>query len=335
MSEDALNNSPSLALMQEWRQRGLISEETHAALLAQLRPASVWRQWASWNLLGLGTTLVLAGIIFFFAYNWQGMARLERLTLVQGGLFASAMGSRIAGSRTLVGHMLTLAACVMIGVFLAVFGQSYQTGADTYELFAGWAALMLIWVVGQQFAPLWVLWLCVLSTGLWFYYTGVSRWPSEGQVWRSLIAVGALHLVALVLREGLLKRGALWLADSWLRIWLLLVALGSFTVPAIVWAYERNLDEAKGLAACFWILTCGVGFYVYRYRLQSLGALGLVLCSGCAVLLSLIARMFFEKWDLGMVMIYGLMVTGILGAMIAWLRSLGRQMNQETRGDQS
>jgi uncharacterized membrane protein len=335
MSEDALTNSPSLALIQDWRQRGLISEDTHAALLAQLRPASIWRQWASWNLLGLGTTLVLAGIIFFFAYNWQGMGRMERLTAAQVGLFAAAIGSRFSGSHILVGHMLTLAACVMIGVFLAVFGQSYQTGADTYELFTGWAALMLIWVVAQQFAPLWVLWLGVLSTGFWFYFAGADRWRSDEPVWLAFMAIGALHLLALALREGLLKRGALWLADPWLRIWLLLVALGCFTLPAIVWAYEWNIEESRGLAAGFWIPTCGVGFYLYRYRLPSLGALGLILCSLCAIVLSLIARLFFEKWDLGLIMIYGLIVTGLLGALIAWLRALGRQMNHESRRDPS
>lgn len=334
LSENVLDRSPSLALIQDWRQRGLITAETHGALLAQLRPAPVWRQWASWNLLGLGATLVLAGIIFFFACNWQGMSRMERLSVAQVGLFAAAIASRIAGARTLAGHMLILAACVMIGVFLAVFGQAYQTGADTYGLFTGWAALMLVWVAAQCFAPLWIVWLCVLSAGLWFYYTGTSRWPGEEQIWRSFLAVGLLHLVALLLREWLLNRGAQWLAGAWLRMWLLLIALGIFTVPAVVWAYALDFDAGKGPLVLAWALTCAAGFYAYRYRIPCLGALGLVLCSACAVLLSLIAKVFIGHGDIGATMLYGLVATGVLGGMVAWLRALGRQMNLESQGGQ-
>lgn len=335
MPTSPLDRPPSLGLIQDWYQRGLITADTHRALLAQLRPAPVWRQWASWNLLGLGTTLLLAGIIFFFAYNWQGMTRLERLAVAQVGLFGAAIASRIVGSRTLPGHMLMVAACVMIGVVLAVFGQAYQTGADTYGLFTGWAALMLVWVVAQCFAPLWIVWLCVLSTGIWLYIFDVSPWPEEEQFWRAFATTGLLHGAALAAREMLLRRGADWLSGTWLRMWLLLAVLGNVTVPAVVWAYEWELDHGKGPAVALWALTCGVGFYVYRYRLPSLGALGLILCSGCAVLLSLLAKFFFAlDDDLGMGMLYGLVATGLLGAMVALLRALGQQMNRETQGGQ-
>jgi uncharacterized membrane protein len=335
MPTSPLDRPPSLGLIQDWHQRGLITAETHRALLAQLRPAPLWRQWASWNLLGLGTTLLLAGIIFFFAYNWQGMTRLERLAVAQVGLFGAAIASRIVGSRTLPGHMLMVAACVMIGVVLAVFGQAYQTGADTYGLFTGWAALMLVWVVAQCFAPLWIVWLSVLSTGIWLYIFDVSPWPEEEQFRHAFAATGLLHLVALVVREGLLMRGADWLSGTWLRMWLLLAVLANVTVPAVVWAYTWELEPGRAAVVALWALTTGVGFYVYRYRLPSLGALGLILCSGCAVLLSLLAKVFFTNdADLGIGMLYGLVATGVLGAMVAWLRALGQQMNKEQQGGQ-
>lgn len=335
MPTSPLDRPPSLGLIQEWYQRGLITADTHRALLAQLRSVPVWRQWASWNLLGLGTTLVLAGVIFFFAYNWQGMTRLERLAVAQVGLFGAAIMSRIVGSRTLPGHMLMVAACVMIGVVLAVFGQAYQTGADTYGLFTGWAALMLVWVVAQCYAPLWILWLSVLTTGIWLYIIDVSPWPEHEQFWTALRGTALLHLLALVVRERLLKRGADWLSGTWLRMWLLLAVLGNVTVPAVVWAYEWELDHGKGPAVALWALTCGVGFYVYRYHLHSLGALGLILCSACAVLLSLLAKVFFTNdADLGTGTAYGLVATGVLGAMVAWLQALGQQMNKEQQGGQ-
>ncbi|MBC8290414.1 MAG: DUF2157 domain-containing protein, partial [Planctomycetes bacterium] len=47
----------------------------------------------------------------------------------------------------------------MGGVFLAVFGQVYQTGADEWLLFAGWAGLILPWTALSRFEALWILWL--------------------------------------------------------------------------------------------------------------------------------------------------------------------------------
>lgn len=336
MPTSPLDRPPSLGLIQDWYQRGLITAETHRALLAQLRPAPVWRQWASWNLLGLGTTLLLAGIIFFFAYNWQGMTRLERLAVAQVGLFGAAIASRLVGSRTLPGHMLMVAACVMIGVVLAVFGQAYQTGADTYGLFTGWAALMLVWVVAQGFAPLWIVWLCVLSTGIWFYAQTPGRWWGEDRAeWDALGLIGVLHLVALVAREMLLRRGVSWLAGTWLRLWLLLVALGLFTFPAMIWAFSWEVPRGVGPLLLAWVATCGLGFFIYRFRLRSLGALGLILCSVCTVFLAVMARVLLDDPEVGSILIYGMLVTAVLGGLLAALRALGRQMANEDMGGEA
>ena len=48
--------------------------------------------------------------------------------------------------------------CVLLslltGALLALSGQVYQTGADTFELFAWWAVLILPWVLVSRFSPL-------------------------------------------------------------------------------------------------------------------------------------------------------------------------------------
>jgi len=141
-------------------------------------------------------------------------------------LFGAAIASRIVGSRTLPGHMLMVAACVMIGVVLAVFGQAYQTGADTYGLFTGWAALMLVWVVAQCFAPLWIVWLCVLSTGIWLYIFDVSPWHEEEQFWRAFATTGLLHGQRWPHGKCCCGVGSTGSSGTWLRMWLLLAALG-------------------------------------------------------------------------------------------------------------
>ena len=48
------------------------------------------------------------------------------------------------------GKAALLAAALLTGGLLALIGQTYQTGADTFELFATWAALILPWVLAIQ-----------------------------------------------------------------------------------------------------------------------------------------------------------------------------------------
>ena len=127
--------------------RGLLTEEARRVARAWLRPPELWGTWVSRLLLLLGTSLVLAGIIFFFAHNWERLGPLLKLGLIQGAMLACLLGAWLVRSSTLPCQVLLTAACVLVGVLLAVYGQIYQTGADAFELFLGWWVLILPWVL--------------------------------------------------------------------------------------------------------------------------------------------------------------------------------------------
>ncbi|MCP4622686.1 MAG: DUF2157 domain-containing protein, partial [bacterium] len=137
---------------------GLLSDEAFTVARVVLRPGSNWLSWARRMLLFLGGALVLAGVIFFFAYNWASMGRLLKLGLIQAGIFACIIVSRSRGRGSLGGKMLLLSGSVLVGVLLAVYGQIYQTGADAFELFVGWGVLISVWVIFSEFAALWMVW---------------------------------------------------------------------------------------------------------------------------------------------------------------------------------
>ena len=65
----------TIRIIRKLHQDGLLSEVAFEAGRSLLRPASVWLAWARRMLLFFGSTLVLAGVIFFFAYNWAEMGR--------------------------------------------------------------------------------------------------------------------------------------------------------------------------------------------------------------------------------------------------------------------
>src|SRR5918999_490511 len=103
---------------------------------------SAWHRFLSRTLALLGTALILAGVVCFFAYNWDRLGRFGKLGLIETGIVAAALVAWWRLPRV-SGQIALTAAAVLVGPLLAVYGQTYQTGADPYGLFLTWALLEL------------------------------------------------------------------------------------------------------------------------------------------------------------------------------------------------
>ena len=111
-----------------------------------------WRQLC---LLG-GALFFVAGVVCFIAWNWGEMTPLARMALTGAVVAGSGIASVLLGPDTRLGRVLLLVCGLGIGPMLAVFGQTYQTGAELWELFRVWTILLvLLALAGRQ-------------TGLWF-----------------------------------------------------------------------------------------------------------------------------------------------------------------------
>ena len=76
------------------------------------------------------------GLILWVAANWDDFGRFGRFGLLLA--FVAAMGIG-AITRPGIRGPLGLLALLGIGGLFAFFGQTYQTGADPWQLFALWA----------------------------------------------------------------------------------------------------------------------------------------------------------------------------------------------------
>ncbi|MFM5464364.1 DUF2157 domain-containing protein [Aeromonas simiae] len=150
---------PSRAPLFEWVRRGHLAPQhlAQAERLLGLPPSKAqWQQLLDRLLLLLGTLCLAAGLIFFIAFNWHQLGRLSRLLLVTAPLLAVLL----LGLRPLTPpqrQALLLFAGLNLGGLLALIGQTYQTGADPWQLFALWAALLLPWALLGRSAVLWGL----------------------------------------------------------------------------------------------------------------------------------------------------------------------------------
>src|SRR5690606_20158889 len=173
-------------------------------------------------LLFLGAALMLSGVVFFFAYNWARMSAVAKFSVVEAGLWVCTLGAMRKGLDRLSGKVLLLAACVFVGVLLAVYGQVYQTGANAYENYALWGLLILPWVILGKFGALWVLWLVVANTALILFWVQVEP-PQDFNFYYGLfLLLAGLNGLALAGYEYGVRRGWDWLEGRWIRhlVWL-------------------------------------------------------------------------------------------------------------------
>lgn len=259
-------------------------------------PRKAWLEWADRHLLMVGATLILAGIVFSFAYNWESMSRLGKLSLAAAAIVVSAAAAQLVGRDKTGGKVLVLAASVLVGVLLAVFGQAYQTGADAYELFTGWAALIFLWVLISRFAALWMVWLVVVHCAAIFYWVQVLE-PGETHpfdVW--FLGLACVDVVALALRElAVRRRGIRWIAAVWFQGMLLSAALFFASLPALAWIFDASEDLPLGAGSVvLWLAGVGGGFYVYRFVFREVLPLSCIVLDVCIVVCSALIHGIFE-----------------------------------------
>lgn len=130
-------------------EQGVIPPEQvpRAIDVAGLRPSRrAWAVFVDRLLLWLGGLALAFAVLFFVAYNWAEMGRWARFCLVQIALVAAIGIASWGNSPPTLRRVALTSASLLVGVLLALFGQVYQTGADTWQLFFTWAVLTLPWV---------------------------------------------------------------------------------------------------------------------------------------------------------------------------------------------
>jgi uncharacterized membrane protein len=150
---------------------GLTEPALELALdLTGIRPdARAWLAFAATLLRAAGVGALGAGIIFFVAANWQDYGLIGRFAILQAA-FAVCVGLALwRAPPQVIGQSALVVATLLAGALLALFGQSYQTGADVYELFFAWAALALPFALAGRSGALWAVWWCVLNVALALY----------------------------------------------------------------------------------------------------------------------------------------------------------------------
>ena len=289
------------------------------------------------GLLVVAALLLGAGLIFWIAANWQEQSRGFKLGLIEAALVAAlAAACLLPRGRTAA----LLCATLVLGGLLAFIGQTYQTGADAWQLFAAWAGLALLWVLVQRSDLLWTLWVAIaaLALSLWTGPIGLLHWFLRDQhqpgvealtmlAWLALallpIAVACLPLLRLRARDGTgLGRWSHRLAQG--------LALATWSGLAITGMFDSDGFSTSWPVAA--VLVASMLWLDLRSRWRDLPSLGLAVLAANVLVLSLATRLLFDaRFDVGALLLLGLLGMGCLGGSASWLLRQQRTWSQGAR----
>lgn len=270
----------------------------------------------------LAAALVGLGLILWIAANWDTLGRVGRFALLQGAVLAAGLGALL---RPATRVPLALLAMLGIGGLFAYFGQTYQTGADPWQLFALWAVLALPLCLAVRSDVLWAPWALLAMTGvsLWTYAHTGHRWRvgpedlrAHGLGWIAAVLVTAFLAPALARFTG---------AGAWAMRTAATLAIVMISSSALVasfghlgaWQYWLGLIV---LLVAIGLYTLPETFDLYALSAAALGANVLIVAG--------VAHLLFKGIRggdaIGMLLMVGLIAAGLLAATVSGILRLAR-----------
>lgn len=316
-----------------------------------------WLAFFDKTLLVIGSVALALALVFFIAYNWLDMGKMGKFALVEGALVITItlyVGLCVRRQFLLIRQLLLLIASIITGSLLALFGQTYQTGADTWQLFFVWALLITPWAVIARFPALWLLWLGLLNACL-LSYLDVTGFLFNDNVYQGVIEIGALAAINFVA----------------LNLWLFFIdhkspSQTTFTnvgVPSPTAAHTQNQNKAGlhwstyvvGLLSTYaithlaiftifdngnftipiillslWVIWCG--FMVWRFYRYRVDVLMLTYVSGSAIIVVMCwaGRFLLENTNSSGFLVLALLLVGMSSVAVVWLRKAARLSHKRT-----
>ena len=307
------NSEIDLAGINRLREAGLLPADRYLAAASAVRDGPAWQLWAGRALLALGVGQMLAGIVFFFAWNWAELPPFAKFGIVEAGIAIAAIGALVIGLDRAIGQALLIAASVLTGVLFAVIGQTYQTGADAWTFFAAWTVLILPFVIVSRAAAHWLVWLVVLYLALGLYADQVWGDLDAINGYRIHAALGLLTLAFVGVRELMVARGVAWAAPRWTQLILVFASGALLFGPAsgyLIYFHHDRLALYPLLPAYALLL------YLYARVLPDLAAATMV--TGFAALCLIATGFHLIEETIGFTWRSAERALFTLGLMIAW-----------------
>ena len=308
-------------------QHGFIQPESvdEALAVSGLTPGSNnWHRFIDRALLLLGGLSLAFALMFFVAYNWNDIGKFAKFGLVQIAIIIAIGCYWKLGGEKLSAKVSLLVGAILVGVLLALFGQTYQTGADPWQLFFYWALLILPWALLGRYSAIWLVWLLLVNLSLVLYHQSIRNalWflfdAETGLLWLQF----AFNTIALVIWE-LSIRYCQWLSTRWV-VRILATASGtSLTWLVITTIFESGNNSFVSILV--WLAWMPSMYFVYRKLRQDLFMLAGMCLSGILITVSFLSNAMLQGFDAGGFLVVAMALIGLGSGATIWLKGIHRE----------
>ncbi len=306
---------------------GILPEEniSQALLHTNVRPSGArWQAFISSICLWVGSLALAVSVVFFVAFNWVELGRFAKFGLIQVLIVCSVLYYCKSADHKVVGKASLLVSTILLGALMALYGQTYQTGADPWQLFFYWAVLMLPWAAVGRFAAIWILWLALINLSIVLHHqvflggVGILFNAEETILWKIFV----FNTAALIVWQYCATL-FVWLQERWAAR---LVALASGTAVTWLCLYGIFDGDATPFAWLVWIGWGGAGYYFYRKVKLDLFMLAGGCLSGIVVIVAFLSKYVIDDAGDGGFLLVALVVMGLGSGSAVWLKKIDKEL---------
>ncbi len=275
----------------------------------------------------LGAIFLASGVMFFIAYNWEVLGKFFKFGIVEFAILGSFILAYFLKEESFGFKSAVIVGSFLIGVLLALFGQVYQTGAETYELFIMWALLVLPIALLSRFAGIWLFEIVLINFIIFLYDFSYIEGYYEGYYTSRYIKIDTLFIVnfTILIAWSLFSNHINFLNKKYAIRFIAALATIWGTVAVIQFMIDRHSSPIALLAYMIFMFYM---FYRYRVKEIDIQILSILLFSLNLTALSLLVRMNFH--DILPILTLGTFIAiGGGFASITWLKNIAGEENEK------
>ncbi len=278
---------------QLWQSDYINSDARNAAYKIIAPPLNI-KIWVERLLMVFGMLFLLASILLFFAYNWAHIPPMIKLGAILTfiAILACLNFYLMQRGKVFYANLVLISEAFLVGIFMAVYGQIYQTGADSYTLFITWAIMILPWVVMSRFTPLWVLWIIVVMTALVTWWD-LRIYPRSLENDDLVIAFVLFYLCLYIGAEIAIKLKQKWLDKKWVKIFLAVGIFAPITYYLLDLITDAKPDRVDLRVMGMLVVFSAVYIYV-KWIKRSLAEYSVAFFSAVIILGYLVVKAIFD-----------------------------------------
>lgn len=281
-----------------------------------------WKTFFKIALLVFAIGFTVLGTLFFFAYNWASLHKFIKFGIIGSLILIGVIIAVVQKDKPIIQNIAITGTAVLVGVLFAVYGQTYQTGADTFDLFLVWTLAILIWVIAMDFKPLWLLFVLLTNTTYILYNDQMTRNSDSLESIYILFAINYIFALFFYIKALVAKTKL----NDWLQkiSTLIAVVIGGFAIATTIHSSSSDISNLIPIIT-FGLIVLSI-FFGYQQKDTFYIILGAI-----AVIAIITSLIMYILDDINTYIILSFFILGITSIVVFYILKLQKNWDSNEK----